>query len=52
MKSSPKSLVAEKWIINTAQVLHALRGVDFRLDDELIRDVLARTVGEKWKAKK
>jgi predicted nucleic acid-binding protein len=39
-------------IESAAQVLHALRGVDFRLDDELIRDVLARTVGEKWKAKK
>jgi predicted nucleic acid-binding protein len=39
-------------IESAAQVLHALRGADFRLDDELIRDVLARTVGEKWKVKK
>lgn len=39
-------------IESAAQVLHALRGADFRLDDELIRDVLARTVAEKWKVKK
>ena len=39
-------------IESTAQVLYALRGADFRLDDELIRDVLARSVGEKWKVKK
>jgi predicted nucleic acid-binding protein len=39
-------------IESAAQVLHALRGADFRLDDGLIRDVLARTVGEKWKVKK
>jgi predicted nucleic acid-binding protein len=39
-------------IESAAQVLHALRGVDFRLDNELIRDVLARTVGEKWKTRK
>jgi predicted nucleic acid-binding protein len=39
-------------IESAAQVLHALRGADFRLDDALIRDVLARTVGEKWKVKK
>ena len=35
-----------------AQVLQALRGVGFRLDDGVIRDALAHTVGEKWKAKK
>lgn len=39
-------------IESAAQVLHALRGVDFRLDDKVIRDALARTVGEKWKTKK
>jgi predicted nucleic acid-binding protein len=39
-------------IESAAQVLHALHSADFRLDDELIRDVLARTVGEKWKARK
>jgi len=39
-------------IESAAQVLQALRGVDFRLDDAIIRDALARTVGEKWKTKK
>jgi len=39
-------------IESAAAVLQALRGVDFRLDDTIIRDALARTVGEKWKAKK
>jgi predicted nucleic acid-binding protein len=39
-------------IESAAQVLYALRGADFRLDDELVRDVLSRTVGEKWKARK
>jgi len=39
-------------IESAAQVLHALRGVDFRLDDSIIRDALARTVGEEWKVKK
>ncbi len=31
-----------------AQVLHALRDADFRLDDTTIRDALARTAGESW----
>ncbi len=35
-----------------AQVLHDLQGADFRLDDAVIREALARTVGEKWKAGK
>ena len=35
-------------IESAAQVLGALRGVSFRLDDDLIRDALARTVGETW----
>jgi len=35
-------------IESAAQVLHALRGVDFRLEDNIIREVLARTIGEKW----
>ncbi len=39
-------------IESAAQVLYALRGADFRLEDELIRDMLARTVGEKWKVRK
>jgi predicted nucleic acid-binding protein len=39
-------------IKSAVQVLQALRGVDFRLDDVLIHDALARTVGEKWKTKK
>lgn len=38
-------------IESAAQVLHALRGADFRLDDTVIRDALARTVGEAWKKK-
>lgn len=39
-------------IESAAQVLHALRGVDFRLDDAIIRAALSRTVGETWKTKK
>lgn len=39
-------------IESAAQVLTALRGADFRLEDDLIRDVLSRTVGEKWRVKK
>lgn len=39
-------------IESAAQALHALRDVDFRLDDTIIRDALARTVGESWKTKK
>ena len=39
-------------IESAAQVLHALRGVDFRLDDAIIRAALSRTVGETWKKKK
>jgi len=39
-------------IESAAQVLHALRGAGFRLEDALVRDVLVRTVGEKWKVKK
>lgn len=38
-------------IESAAQVLHALRGADFRLEDAVIRDALARTVGEAWKPK-
>jgi len=39
-------------IDSAAQVLYDLRGADFRLDDAVIREALARTVGEKWKAGK
>jgi predicted nucleic acid-binding protein len=39
-------------IDSAAQVLQALRGADFRLEDAIIRDALARTVGEKWKTRK
>ncbi len=35
-------------IESAAQVLHALRAADFRLEDSVIRDALARTVGETW----
>lgn len=35
-------------IQSAAQVLHDLRSNDFRLDDAIIRDALARTVGEAW----
>lgn len=35
-------------IESAAQVLHALRGSDFRLDDTLIRAALERTTGEDW----
>jgi predicted nucleic acid-binding protein len=40
------------FIESAAQVLHDLQGADFRLDDAVIREALARTVGEKWKAGK
>ena len=36
-------------IESAAQVLHALRDADFRLDDAVIRNVLTRTLGESWK---
>jgi predicted nucleic acid-binding protein len=39
-------------IESAAQVLYALRGADFRLDDAVIRNALARTVGESWKSGK
>lgn len=39
-------------IDSAAQVLHDLRGADFRLDDHIIREALARTVGETWKTGK
>ena len=39
-------------INSAAQVLHDLRSADFRLDDKIIRDALACTVGEKWKTGK
>jgi predicted nucleic acid-binding protein len=39
-------------IDSAAEVLYDLRDADFRLDDTLIREALARTVGEKWKAGK
>ncbi len=35
-------------IDSAAQILHALRAADFRLEDSIIRDALARTVGESW----
>jgi predicted nucleic acid-binding protein len=37
---------------SAAQVLYDLRGADFRLEDAIIREALARTLGEKWKAGK
>ncbi len=39
-------------IDSAAQILYDLRGADFRLDDVTIREALARTVGEKWRAGK
>jgi predicted nucleic acid-binding protein len=33
---------------SAAQVLQALRQAEFRLEDSLVREVLARTVGESW----
>jgi predicted nucleic acid-binding protein len=35
-------------IKSAAQVLHALQNNGFRLDDAVIREALAKTVGEKW----
>jgi predicted nucleic acid-binding protein len=35
-------------IESAAQVLRTLRGANFRLDDRVIREALARTVGEEW----
>ena len=47
-------LLARKYglIDSAAQVLYDLRSADFRLDDRLIREALARTVGEKWRVGK
>jgi predicted nucleic acid-binding protein len=46
-------LAKQHGLINSAaQVLHDLRGADFRLDDKTIRGALERTVGEKWKTGK
>lgn len=39
-------------IASAAKVLHELRRVGFHLDDAIIHDALARTVGEKWKTGK
>jgi len=39
-------------IESASQVLHALRAVNFRLEDSIISDALARTVGETWKKEK
>lgn len=38
-------------IESASQVLRALLDVDFRLDDRIIRDALAQTVGEVWVSK-
>jgi predicted nucleic acid-binding protein len=35
-------------IESAAQLLHALTAAEFRLEDSIIRDALARTVGETW----
>ncbi len=35
-------------IPSAAQIVQALIGVGFRLDDRIIREALARTVGETW----
>lgn len=46
-------LAKQHGLIDSAvQVLQALRAAEFRLDDAVIRDALARTVGEKWKSRK
>jgi len=39
-------------IESAGKVLQALREADFRLDDAIIREALARTVGETWIAPK
>jgi predicted nucleic acid-binding protein len=39
-------------IDSAAQVLHDLRGADFRLDDAIIREALERSVGETWNLEK
>jgi predicted nucleic acid-binding protein len=35
-------------IPSAAKAIQALLGADFRLDDDLIREALAQTVGETW----
>ncbi|MFH1929226.1 MAG: DUF3368 domain-containing protein [Chloroflexota bacterium] len=35
-------------ISSAAEVLHSLRAIGFRLDDETIREALISTVGEEW----
>jgi len=35
-------------ISSAADVLHVLRAIGFRLDDETIREALISTVGEEW----
>jgi predicted nucleic acid-binding protein len=37
-------------IQSAVEVLQALRGADFRLDDSIIGEALARSVGEQWMA--
>lgn len=39
-------------IPSAVKVIHELRRVGFHLDDAIVRDALARTVGEKWKTGK
>ncbi len=42
-------LARQRGLISSAtEVLQALKGVGFRLDDPVIQDALARTVGEQW----
>jgi len=36
-------------IESATDVLQVLRSADFRLDDAIIREALARTVGEEWR---
>lgn len=39
-------------IESAAQVMHALRSAGFRLEDSVIHEALARTVGETWQEEK
>jgi hypothetical protein len=43
-----KSWVNERWALNASPIIVLARGSGFRLDEDVIREALSRTVGETW----
>jgi hypothetical protein len=40
--------VNERWALNASPIIVLARGSGFRLDEDVIREALSRTVGETW----